>query len=609
MCGICGIVGLGGQPVLEADVRRMMQSLEHRGPDDAGLFAEGSAGFGHTRLSIIDLSAAGHQPLFSPDDRYLIVYNGEVYNFVELRAELRDHYTFHSETDTEVVLAAYLRWGEACLDRLNGMFAFAIFDRAEQSLFAARDRYGIKPFYYFADAERFVFASEIPAVLDAAAVSRAPNRRLIFDYLAFNRIDHTEQTFFAGINKLPHGHYAIVRDGTVSIRRWYDLRERLHEPFRSPADFRDTLADSVRLRLRSDVPVGACLSGGLDSSSIVSLMLRNNDPASVCTFSATYGRGREGDESRFIELFADTVGKMYFVTPTEVELWDDLDAFVAAHAEPVPTMSPYTQFKVMQLASGHVKVILDGQGADELLAGYLYFFGFLFKERIAGAQFLRLTREIATYLWRHRSLYGLKTAGFFLLPGSRKAAARTLRRRYVQPGLFEEFAGVPGIADDLYGAVSVSDALLRHFEFKLEHLLKWEDRNSMHFSIEARVPFLDHRLVERGLATPSGQVISEGQTKRILREAMRGVLPETIRRRSDKVGFPGPSANWLRGERGRRLVHELFAPGAMLSRDYVSPQEALRLLERGTSHAAEIPADLWKCVSLELWMRKFVAGQ
>jgi asparagine synthase (glutamine-hydrolysing) len=491
MCGICGIINFDKSPVRQESLKLMMRKMKHRGPDDEGIYIEEELGLGFVRLSIIDLSDAGHQPMFSDDQRYVIIYNGEIFNYLELRSTLEQSgYHFKTQTDTEVVLNAYRAWGKEMLDKLNGMWAFVIFDREQQIIFGARDRYGIKPFYYYHDEKKLIFASEIPPILSLLPNKPAPDQAAIFDYLAFNRTDQTENTFFEGIKKLNHGHAFTLRlhdkgkiPGLImNFYKWYDLRKATSGGFESPQDFREIFSSAVGLRLRSDVPVGVCLSGGLDSSSIVSVLIRDYLKKDLNTFSAVYGNGQHGDESDYIKLFQPHLRKMFYIQPDENTLLEDIEPFVKAHAEPVPSTSPYAQYKVMSLAKDHVTVTLDGQGADEALAGYHYFFGFYFKELLQKGHMGKFLLETGNYLKNHRSLLGLKSLLFFLLPAAMRTSLRVQEKGYINPEFSNAFKdksrAIPGA---LYGSSNLQEALINHFEYKLEHLLKWEDRNAMWF--------------------------------------------------------------------------------------------------------------------------------
>lgn len=607
MCGICGIYNLSGEEIPEYNIRRMMRTLKHRGPSDEGLLLEDQVGLGHLRLSIIDLSSAGRQPMGSDDGRYAIIFNGEIYNYIELREELRHDAIFRTQTDTEVLLNAYQHWGSACLDKFNGMFAFAIYDRSEQSIFIARDRFGIKPLYYYHDEKRFIFASEISAILTVLDKQVNPDDQAIFEYLTFNRTDQTEHTFFKDIKKLQHGHTLTVNRTGVHIQQWYALREHIGVPLDDPSEFQDLFSSAVGLRLRSDVPVGVCLSGGLDSSSIVSVLIKKYEKYDLNTFSAVYGAGVRGDEYEFIKEFSPALDNMYYTHPSSETLMQDIDAFVSAHGEPVGSTSPYAQYKVMELAKDHVVVTLDGQGADEQLAGYHYFFGVLFKELLTALKLATLGKEVYHYLKFHRSLFGLKTFFYFLLPSNLKTQVRVSQKGYITSDFFERHKKNRNvIAEKLYEARSVQDALMDHFEYKLEHLLKWEDRNSMMWSLEARVPFLDHRLVERTLASGAETAIKGGTTKHILREAMGGILPEKIRKRQDKVGFGNPQDEWFRSATFQSLIKDLLASKAFRTRGYINAGAAEKLYEKHLSGEVEASNEIWKWINLELWFHAFI---
>ena len=615
MCGICGIIRFDNQPVQEAPVRKMMQIMKHRGPDDEGIFLEENVGLGFVRLSIIDLSPAGHQPMSSHDERYVIVYNGEIYNYIELRNDLKSlGHSFKTNSDTEVLLASYIEWGEDCLHRFNGMWAFVIYDRIQKRIFAARDRYGIKPFYYCMTNDFLAFASEIPPLLSLLKTKPKPDYQSIFDYLVFNRTDQTERTFFEEIKKLQHGHSIEFKvQGSrfkvqSSIKRWYNLKERVSQSvgFKDPEEYRQLLSSSIGLRLRSDVPVGVCLSGGLDSSSIVSILLKDYNKSDLNTFSAVYETGQAGDETEFIKEFSPFLKNMFYTTPSAEMLDVDLLNFVRAQAEPIPETGVYAQFRIMKLASEQVTVTLDGQGADEELAGYHYFFGFFFKDLLKQLRLRKLSSEMMYYLVRHKSIYGLKTFIYFLLSERSKTRLRVDEKGYLDPDFVRRFSGTNSIAGDLYNSGSLNDALINHFEYKLEHLLKWEDRNSMWFSLEARVPFLDYRLVEKSLATSGEMIIRKGWTKHILRESMRWTLPEKIRARKDKIGFGTPQADWFRTKGWDRKIVDIVLSNSFRERRLIDPDKALKIYKEHLFHKRDASKEIWKWVNLELWFHSFI---
>jgi asparagine synthase (glutamine-hydrolysing) len=615
MCGICGIINFNGAAVQENQLYQIMQIMKHRGPDDEGIFLENNIGLGFVRLSIIDLSLAGHQPKVSSDENYVMVFNGEIYNYIELKEELINQgIIFETQTDTEVLINAYIHWGEDCLNRFNGMWAIAIYNRKDQKVFIARDRYGIKPFYYLHTKDYFAFCSEIPPMLHLINNKPKPDYQSIFDYLIFNRTDQTERTFFHEIKKLQHGHSIFldlkVPDTFLQLetKQWYNLRERIKnkEGFKSFEEFRELFSSSIGLRLRGDVPVGVCLSGGLDSSSIVSILLNDYSKYDLNTFSAVYNKGQFGDETEFINEYSSILKNMYYITPNAQTLESDLLKFVKAHGEPIPSTSPYAQFKVMELAKGKVVVTLDGQGADEEFAGYHYFFGFYFKDLLKHGRIGKLLMEIYYFMVVHKSVYAIKSFIYFMLPERLRTKTRINEKGYLLDDFINTYKNDNSIAGNLYGSDSLKGALLDHFEYKLEHLLKWEDRNSMWFSLEARVPFLDYRLVEKVMVTSGDMIIKKGMTKYILRESMKGILPEKIRSRRDKMGFETPQDEWFRSALWQKIVFNILNSDSFKERNLVAPQKALQQYNKHLSGKISVAKEIWKWVHLELWFREFI---
>jgi asparagine synthase (glutamine-hydrolysing) len=603
MCGICGIVYFTQEKVRRDQIKSMMAVVKHRGPDDEGVFIKDNVGLGHVRLSIIDLSSAGHQPMFDVSGRYCLLHNGEVYNYLELKRELSPKYDFVTHTDTEVILYAYQEWGEQCLEHFNGMFAFVIYDTKTQILFLARDRFGIKPMYYYHDKNHFVFASEIKSILQIIPEPKIPNDTIIFDYLVYNRTDQYNDTFFKNIKRLNHGHYALIGNKGISFHKWYNLPERIDKPFESMLEFRDTLTDAIQLRLRSDVPVGVCLSGGLDSSSIVSILTKIIGQSDLQTFSVTFGKAEESDESQYIDLYENSIARLYKTQPSVQTLYQDIPSFILCHGEPVPRTGPYAQFKVMELAKGNVTVLIDGQGGDELLAGYHYFFGNYLRELLLYRRLLKFLQESYFYYQKHHSSYAFKSLIFYLLPNSLKSTARLSGRNYLNNVFFNQEKNNTRLPKTLFNAHTLQEALLYHFEYKLEHLLKWEDRNSMWFSLEARVPFLDHRLVEKTLSLPSEKIISRGMTKSILRTAMKNIIPEPIRWRHDKMGFETPESEWFRNSIFQKLILELLNSKSFRERPYFNWRICMKLYNLHLQRKINIPRDIWKWINLELWLR------
>jgi len=605
MCGITGIVNFEGTQVEEPIISIMMQKMKHRGPDDEGVYIDNNIALGFVRLSILDLSQAGHQPMFSHDKRFVIIFNGEVYNYIEIREELKEDFDFTSGTDTEVILAAYQKWGAKCLDKFNGMFSIVIYDTKTKDLFAARDRYGIKPFYYYQDEERFLFASEIKSILPL--IKKEANDKIIFDYLLYNRTDHSEDTFFKGINKLKHGSFMTIKGNKVEIKTWYKLSDKIQsQKALTPEQYRALFKDSLKLRLRADVPVGVSLSGGIDSSAVVSSLVKDFNLSELNTFSAVYGKNEPSDESEYIEVFSSMVKNMHYTYPTADTFFNDFESFIEAHNEPVPDIGPYAQYKVMELAAKNVTVTIDGQGADEQLAGYHYFFGSYYRELIRGFRWGRFITENIQYIRKHKSLNALKYFLYYILPESIQSKANSNVFLSINKDFINNHKKESTIGEALYNPKSLNESLFQHFESKLEHLLKWEDLNAMHFSIESRVPFLDYRLVEVTLCTPSFQKINKGETKHILREAVKDILPKKITNRKDKKGFTSPRDKWFKTEQFKRFIVELLNSESFQSRKYFDKDTALNQYSLHLDGKIDASKEIWKWINIEIWFRKFI---
>ena len=605
MCGICGFYRGARLPENgTALLARMNAAQKHRGPDDQGVFAEGPVGLGHVRLSILDLSPSGHQPM-QLGERYTIVYNGEVYNYIELREELtRAGYTFQTQCDTEVVLAAYAHWGEDCQKRFNGFWAFAVYDRESGELFLSRDRYGVKPLYYTEKPGYLLFASEIKTLLQDENVPRVSNDSVIFDYLVNGFVDCTEETFFDGICRLPAG--CCMRadaKGGRSIRRYYELpyHEELVRPVTEEmvTRFRDLFEQSIRLRLRADVPVGSCLSGGLDSSSIVCESNRQlrmqGGGEDQQTFSSCY-RGDPNDERKFMDAVIDETGvKAFFTYPTGDTLYADLDHLIYTQDEPFVSTSMYASYCVMRLAHGeNAKVLLDGQGADEILCGYRKARVYYIKRLLGAKHYGRALTELLRYLPYMRKgknvslLADLNMIRQFL----GKTSSTDIRHRYLE----KRFA-----TRTLCNSYQENDRfLLNDFDrIVLPALLRYVDRNSMAFSIEDRLPFLDYRLVEYAMGLPLNAKIAGGYSKAIMRRALR--MPESIRRRRDKIGFYTPENSWLLSHSAEyRAVFE--APDFRAGR-YIDREKIAADWEKLSGGKDDI--GLFRYLCLEKWMRIF----
>lgn len=533
-------------------IQDMNDLIIHRGPDSEGFFFGNIFAFGHRRLSILDLSPSGHQPMYFLD-KYVITYNGEVYNYIEIRAELTEHgYTFQSETDTEVILAAYDFWGEECVQKFNGMWAFAIYNKVAELVFCSRDRFGVKPFFYSEINDKFVFGSEIKQLLPFHEQNFA-NLTMLLDFLVMGLSEHTEQTFFEDIQSLQGGNNLIydLKTHTYEVKKYYKLSL---DPSLSDLDeneavtkYQQALEKSVKLRLRSDVKVGTCLSGGLDSSSVASIASSINATKTSEPFNAITASSLDpkNDETSYAEqVVKHSKLNWNVVQPSHDDFLNKIDEIVKLQDEPVAGPSIIMQYVVFKKAKEiGCKVMLDGQGGDETLLGYeryypSYLMSLSFKEMCKG--FFKATDNSKL---SKTSL--LAYCAYFLF-------ARLRKQRLLKRNSFIKKPCLTKVNWHFLNklATSYKDIFelqkLEIFETQMPHLLRYEDRNSMGHSIEARLPFIDYKLVETALSLPNNYKINEGWTKYILRKAVDEYLPKSITWRKNKIGFEAPADIWLR---------------------------------------------------------------
>lgn len=594
MCGIAGIVTLN-RPLEIGLVIEMNKFMKHRGPDDEGyigiytkngnvyhLYTKESQlkeGYdivtfneqvdllmGHRRLSIIDLSPTGHQPMSYDNRKLWIVYNGEVFNYKELREELKlKGYEFKTNTDTEVILASYKEWGESCVKYFNGDWAFAIYDKRKNIIFLSRDRFGIKPLYYFYDPSLkiFAFSSEIKALLNLPFINFSINKEKCFEFLVFGLSDHSKETMYKNIYQLEPGVNLILNLSSFKIKH-YKYYELVYNPLLEPYnhkkslsyadDIRYLLIDAVKIRLRADVPIGTCLSGGLDSSSIVIIVNKLFKEKGVAieqigecqkTFTASFPN-EPIDESNFAKIIIrHTNAQGYFVYPEKSKFEEEIKKVMWHQEEPFGGLSVYAQFKVMEQASKHVKVILDGQGGDEVFGGYANYRSAFLSQLVKYFKPVRFVNELFgtfkmyDYSFK-KTIIALKSMPINLAPNTLKIIFYLLWKRRlinsVSVMLQENFA-IP--SDFILSFTPNLNKVLYYYQIKysLPHLLHYEDRNSMAFSIESRTPFTDYRLVDYVFSIPASYKYYRGWSKWLLRLAMRDLLPNEILWRRDKIGF------------------------------------------------------------------------
>lgn len=627
MCGIGAIISIPGCQITPDSIHQMMTVMKHRGPDDEGYLChmEGtmpvSAGgddspsdiwshtfvhtpgnriqelntpfhvmLGHRRLSIVDLSVAGHQPLCSDDKRYWIVYNGEVYNFRELREELRSvGFSFYSDSDTEVILKSYIAWGKECLHRFNGMWGFIIYDSLHQDFFVARDRFGVKPVYYwFSESGFLAISSEIKGFTVLPGWKPEVNADRAYDFLVNGLLDHTSETLFSGVFQLNGGHYLhFSRDTLIHTSPvcWYSPSfQANHDTDQSSVGkFRDLLTDAVGLRMRADVPVGSCLSGGLDSSSIVlivnKLLQKSGSNPVQKTFSASSHNPRWSEKKYSDLVIQQTPIEGHYVYPDSDGLFSIMDRLIWHQDEPFVTTSIYAQWCIFQSANDQgMKVMLDGQGADEILCGYNDFLYAVGSEYLRNMRFHQLFQEIlcASHKFQISGITIMGQVIYYALPSSvrllinRLVLSHKYSPRWMNPAFMKQIHVAKASS---YIPVEPDTTLLSWktlFHTSLPMLLHFEDRNSMAHSIESRVPFTDYRIAEMALFLRLQMKWKKCISKRILREAMKGLLPEKVRTRQDKMGFVTPEEMWMTEKPA--LFRELLHSSVEISEGIISTE-------------------------------------
>lgn len=664
MCGISGIVNING--IRPENIKAMTDIICHRGPDGEGFAFFGNdkpialaggkdtneavwtahieyspiadiddihepslVAFGHRRLSIIDLSPAGHQPMCYAGARYWITYNGEIYNYKELREELTTlGHSFHSKTDTEVILAAYAQWGKDCLERFNGMWAFAIYDSLKKEIFLSRDRFGIKPLYYwFAPDDSFSFASEIKQFTTLPGWVAKLNAQRAYDYLVYSITDHTEETMFDGVYQIPGGYYLkipvdqIRPDARRKIipKKWYDFKyKKFTGSFKEAAvEFEMLFKKAVALQLRSDVPVGSALSGGLDSSAIVcevNNILTNQQGQHLQKTFSSCSTDERYNERKWVDIVLGHKSSIdaHFIYPSYKDIFTHISKLTWHHDEPYQSQSAFLGYCVFQSAINNgVKVLLNGQGADEYLGGY--------------GQFAIPRQNALLKRLKWRSL-------FFEIRNSNKYLPikylNTLLNVVVSTlpvvfknwlaGHFGHYNAIKDIIDNkALGAANLHPynviknkhqtvpEISAHFTLfsTLPKYLKWEDRNSMANSVEARVPFLDHRLVEFSYNLPDDYLDFGGENKRVLREGLKDILPEAIRYRRDKKGFITPEERWVKED--NPVLFRTKLKEAIDSTQGIVKANALNYFDEVV--AGKIPFDYtyWRIIQFAEWMRLF----
>ncbi|MCC5664225.1 asparagine synthase (glutamine-hydrolyzing) [Nostoc sp. CHAB 5784] len=626
MCGIAGALNLDWNyiPSLNRKLLVMNQLQSHRGPDGQGVWEHPSqhVGFGHRRLSIIDLTT-GNQPMSDQGGNW-ITYNGEIYNYVELRQELGID-NFVTDSDTEVILYAYRKWGIDCVNHLRGMFAFAIWDESNQVLFCARDRFGIKPFYYTVVNRVLYFASEAKALLPFVK-SIETDLEGFKDYLTF-QFCLAGKTLFKGIHELLPGHILQVDNGVVDVKRYWEVYYNLdfdHTAKYFEEKIADILSESVNLHMRSDVPIGAYVSGGLDSSIIASLASQKSDDKFI-GFTGKFSISEDYDESKYARDLAEWSGfELHELDITATDFIENIRKVIYHLDYPVAGPGSFPQYMVSQLASKYRKVVMGGQGADEIFGGYVRYLIAYFEQCIKGAidGTMHSSNFIVTYESIIPNLTALRNYKPLLQEFWREGLFEDLDKRYFRlinraPSLgdeinwealdgyspFETFQKI-FLAENV-GQESYFDSMT-HFDFKtlLPALLQIEDRVSMAHGLESRVPFLDHPLVELAATIPANIKFKNGTMKQVLQNAIGSFLPATITNRKDKMGFPVPLIEWINGE-ASDFIHDTLSSQNAISRDLVNNKLVLKSLNQERKFGRKI----WGFLCIELWQQEFFEGK
>jgi len=625
MCGIAGIVRLkrGDRRPIHSYLEVMNRLLAHRGPDGEGIWVsrDNDAGLAHRRLSIIDLTPAAAQPMESAADT-AITYNGEIYNYIELQESLRSSWSFRTRSDTECILAAYDAHGDRCLDHLRGMFAFAIWDERNRRLFCARDRFGIKPFYYAIVGDLFVFASEAKALLPFLPEVETDPKALA-EYLTF-QYTIGEHTLFKGIHQLLPGHALAVEDGEVRVWRYWDVRYNMdfdHSPAYFQRRLRELLDDSVRLHLRSDVPVGSYLSGGVDSS-LISILAAKHDHANGHAFHGKFTDYPGYDESEYARTVAQASGcALHEIDIASADLRDHIGDVIYHLDFPVAGPGSFPQYMVSRLASEHVKVVLGGQGGDETFGGYARYLIAYFEQCIKAAihgtykngnyvvtiesivpnlgvlqEYTPLMREF----WRDGLFGALDDRYFRLIDRSSDMTDEIEWSALDREAVIDDFRAIFNNRDNV-GKEAYFDSMT-HFDFKclLPALLHVEDRMSMAHGLESRVPLLDHPLIEFAATVPADVKFEGGQMKHLVKTTFKDELPETLRSRRDKMGFPVPLKEWFQGDLSD-MIRDVFHSDKARGRPFMHADAVLANFAK----ADRFSRKTWGLFSLELWHQIF----
>ncbi len=593
----------------------MSADMEHRGPDGDGFYLDDTLSMVNRRLAIID-RAGGDQPIYNEDKTVVVVYNGEIYNYRELREELEAKgHVFKTHSDTEIIVHGYEEWGDTSFDRYNGMFGIALYDITQKRLLLVRDHFGIKPLYYAVQGSTLLFGSEIKPIINSGLVEKVPNDETIYRYLMYRIHDEGEETFFKGVRRLLPGQMMIIEGGKHRIESYTNLRKELSKTRPKSActsedieTFEQLLTKAIQMRLVSEVPVGTCLSGGLDSSTVVAVankLLREKaqDTGSLGKEQKAYSAvfpGSVNDEEKYIDALIAQLKHIdnVKVFPKPEEFFTDLEDFIKYQEEPTISTGPYAQYQVMRRAHEDVTVLLDGQGADEMMAGYLPYYFVYIKQMLKRGEYVKLLREV----WSSRDIFwklGMQKLTYSLGFQQRIAMGDLLQDSFKKRHAKSRF---PTVSDNL------KERLLEDiFGNSLQSLLRYEDKNAMRFSIEGRVPFLDLNLLRFLFTLPDEAIIQHGWNKSILRKAFRSYLPEMISQRRNKIGFTTPENEWFLRMKNR--IYGIFMSESFANRAYWNQSEVVKAFELFIQGKNDDTMLFWRMLNLEIWMRLYFDEQ
>lgn len=616
MCGIAGIIENNGKEVSGIILKRMTDSIAHRGPDDEGIFVSKNIGLGHRRLSILDISSAGHQPMPNKDRTLWITFNGEIYNYIELKKELGGKY--QSNTDTEVILASYEKWGTECVKKFNGIFAFAIWDNKKKHLFCARDHLGVKPFYYMQKNGVFYFGSEIKAILTAVKSKIEPNDSIIYEYLAYGYYHHSSQTFFKDIHQIPAGHTLLLKNGGIKIENYWNLPEKITNYKNisgqdAVEEFANIFKNSVKMQLRSDVPVGMQLSGGLDSSLVVSMANEiMGGQKNFRLFSFVYGRHRD-IEKPYMEALASKIGwdlEFFEVLPSD--MLNYMQPMVKSQDEPFPGLPTLGLHLLAEFSrKNKIPVILGGQGGDEIGAGYEYYMGAYLLDIVQKYGPDTAITELISYgnlhSFKKNDYYKflLNTINSYVSGGTSQDGTSFVKPEILNKNFKNRFAKPRFLFPAPFNSHLQNMQYRDIFHTKLPRVLHSADRAAMAYGVEQRVPLIDYRLVELGLAAQNSQKINGGIQRYFMRQAAKKILPEYIRN-APKRPVPSPQRKWFKMEL-HPWVLSVFSSKSLREHGYLDQNKVLEEYRRyrQTSGVPSNSFHIWQWLHLEHWLKEY----